>query len=87
MAKRESQPERRRAAIPARRTEKDPINEAFGVKGFYPERSQSRGGKSISVSFTLLPHHDQYLSELASKMECSRSSVIRHLLDTHRLED
>ena len=85
MAERQSQRERRRAAVPARRTGKDPVSAAFGVKGFYPGRSQSRGGKSIAVSFTLLPDHDQYLSELAAEMECSRSAVVRHLIEIHRL--
>lgn len=73
----------RRKAIKKRATRKDPINEAYGVKGFHPSRSQSRGGRSISVSFTLLPHQDERLSEMARDMECSRSGVVRHLLESY----
>ena len=77
----------RQTAIGKRRTTKNARNKALGVKGFYPGRSQSRGGKSISVSFTILPHLDRYISKLASEMEMSRSGVIRLLVETYRLEN
>jgi hypothetical protein len=82
MERGKGQGQRRRDVSAERRTDKDPINEVLGVKGFHPGRSQSRKGRSISTSFTVLPEQDLMLSELAAKLECSRSSVVRLLLET-----
>ena len=76
----------RQAAIPQRKKTKNARNKALGVSGFQPGRSQSRGGKSISVSFTLLPHQDRWLSDKAQEMECSRSGVLRYLIEKERMD-
>jgi len=81
-----SQKVREREARKNRVTQQDPVTKAMGVRGFNPGRSQSRGGRSISVSFTLLPEQDERLSELAQQMCCSRSAVVRHLLETYDVE-